>query len=287
MPSVSQVAPVGPFACFRLTTDEALVEVLPARGGLVSRFAAGDDELLFLDPATVTEPDRNVRGGIPVLWPIAGRLPGDAFVEDGRSYSMKQHGFARQLPWELVSTGADETGARVSMRLQDSEATRAQFPWRFEARLELLLQHAQLTVTLEVENRDVRELRHQPGFHPYFRVPDASKERAQVMTDATWALDNRTGKPVALGTPDFTVDELDWHLQDHGLPGTLLRRPPLRPVRLEWGDGFDTLVLWTQKGRDFVCVEPWAGPAGALASGEGVRRVAPGAVDRLWWALSV
>ncbi|MCI0573314.1 MAG: hypothetical protein L0Y66_21415, partial [Myxococcaceae bacterium] len=43
-----------------------------------------------------------------------------------------------------------------------------------------------------------------------------------------------------------------------------------------WSPAYRTLVVWTLPGKDFVCVEPWTAPAGALRSGEGLRHVAPG-----------
>jgi galactose mutarotase-like enzyme len=47
-------------------------------------------------------------------------------------------------------------------------------------------------------------------------------------------------------------------------------------VRLSWSPEFRLLVVWTLKGKDFVCVEPWTAAAGALATGEGLLHVAPG-----------
>ncbi len=288
MARVIDLAPLGAYARLALETELARVELLPSRGALVSRFSVGEDELLFLDEATVVDDDaKNVRGGIPLLWPCAGRLPDDRYVEDGQSFAMPQHGFARHRSWEVVAREADEDGAAVVLRLTDDDESRATYPRRFAVTFRVALRGARLSLTWTVENRDDKPLRHAPGFHPYFRVPDASKEKVRVETDATWAVDNRTQKPVALGAPDFTLDELDWHLQDHTLPGTLLHRPGLRPIRLSWNDGFETLVLWTKAGQAFVCVEPWAANGGALATGDGVRVVPPGGVDTMAWSIEV
>ncbi len=287
MARVVDLAPLGAHARLALETELARVELLPSRGALVSRFVVGGDDLLFLDEETVVDDAKNVRGGIPVLWPFAGRLPDDRYEEDGQPFAMAQHGFARKRPWEVISRSADADAAIVELRLTDDVDTQKFYPRHFRVAYRLALRGARLTLTWTVENTGDRPLRHAPGFHPYFRVPDASKENVRVESDATWAIDNRTQKPVALGSPDFTVDEVDWHYQDHALPGTLLHRPGLRPIRLTWQDGFETLVLWTLKGRHFVCVEPWAANADALASGEGVRLITPGGVDTLVWNIEV
>ncbi len=80
-----------------LSDDEAgsAVTIVPGRGAIITRFRVGERELLYLDESTLRDPAKNVRGGIPLLFPSPGRLTGDRFERDGRSGSMKQHGFAR------------------------------------------------------------------------------------------------------------------------------------------------------------------------------------------------
>ena len=58
-------------------------------------------------------------------------------------------------------------------------------------------------------------------------------------------------------------------------------------MRLAWSGDFRTMVVWTLGGRDFVCVEPWTAPAGALRTGEGLIWLAPGERRELALRLSV
>ena len=46
-------------------------------------------------------------------------------------------------------------------------------------------------------------------------------------------------------------------------------------------------MLWTLRGKDFVCVEPWTAPAGALASGEGLVHVPTRSTATLWFEIAV
>lgn len=287
MARAGRVEPLEGLERWQLQSSLALVDVLPGRGALVSRWSVAGEELLYLDPATLVDRARSVRGGIPILWPNAGRLEGDRYALGGASYPLRQHGFARDHAWRVADCGAVGDEAFVVLTLEDDEASRACFPFAFRLRYELRLQGAQLSLAFEVANRSDRELPHAPGFHPYFALDDGAKDGFEVETDATWGIERPSGRPFALGKPDFTAVELDLHLQDHALPGTLLRRPSRRPIRVTWFDGFEAVVLWTLKGRDFVCVEPWAAQAGAFPAGEGVRRVPAGGVDRVEWSLSV
>lgn len=264
---------LGGLETYALEDGEARVEVIPSRGALVTRMNVGGDELLYLDESTVVDPSKNVRGGIPVLFPIAGKLPGDTYPVGRQAYSMAQHGFARRLPWAVRQAEPE----MLVLGLSSTEETLKQFPWRFDAQLTLSLDGPQLTLDFDVENRDERPLPVHLGFHPYFHVQDKSKAAASVATDATRAWDNRQGKVVPFTGLDLTVPEVDLHLLDHSEAGTTLHRGlGRRPVKLTWSLEFQRMVVWTLQGKDFVCVEPWTASAGALATGEGLIHVAPG-----------
>ena len=267
-----------------LTQGDSVAEVVPERGALVSRFVVEGEPILFLDESTLATPGKNVRGGIPVLFPSPGVLPGGTYTAEGRPSTMRRHGFARDLPWEVRS----REDARVVMALGHTDETLREFPWRFEARLAVALRGTALHLTFSAENRDTRPMPLHLGYHPYFHVPQASKAAASVETNATRAYDNRAGAPVAFTGWDLTGPEVDLHLLDHSMQGTTLERGPgLRPVELAWSPSFTTVVVWTLEGRDFVCVEPWTAPGGALQTGHGLLSVAPGETFACEFEISV
>jgi galactose mutarotase-like enzyme len=264
---------LGGLETYVLADEKARVEVIPSRGALVTRMNVAGDELLYLDESTVVDLSKNVRGGIPVLFPTAGKLPGDTYPAGRQSYTMPQHGFARRLPWVVRQEEKD----LLVVGLKSSEETLKQFPWRFDAQLTFSLDGPQLTLDFDVENQDTQPLPVHLGFHPYFSVPQGSKAAASVATDATRGWDNRMGKVVPFTGLDLTAPEVDLHLLDHSKAGTTLHRGlGRRPVKLSWSIEFQRLVVWTLQGKDFVCVEPWTASAGALATGEGLIHVAPG-----------
>ena len=76
-----------------LRAGDAIAEVVPERGAICTRLRFGNDELLFIDQTTLEDLSKNVRGGIPVLFPYAGKLVDEVFVH--AKTKMKQHGFAR------------------------------------------------------------------------------------------------------------------------------------------------------------------------------------------------
>jgi galactose mutarotase-like enzyme len=255
----------------------AYVVLAPARGGMVTRMAVGAVPVLFLDESTLVDPSKSVRGGIPILFPIAGKLPGDRYEIDGRSFTMKQHGFARNLPWTVVDESTSH-GASVTLGLESDETTRAQYPFDFALRFTYRLRGNTLTVEQRFENRGSAPMPIQPGLHPYFFLRDATKSAARIDSDATHGFDNVAGQEVTVTQPIALAGrEVDLHLFDHGPRETVLHRPGLSDIRIAFGDDQKALVVWTLPGRDFVCIEPWRAKFGALADGS-APRVDPGGV---------
>jgi galactose mutarotase-like enzyme len=127
--------------------ESASFGVVPARGGIVSRFAVGGREILFMDAATLADPAKNVRGGIPVLFPSPGKL-------SGVPYAMNQHGFARELPWSVVT----ENPSSITLELTDTGATRALFPFEFRLAFSFSVEGASLAIRQRYENRSKEKM---------------------------------------------------------------------------------------------------------------------------------
>jgi galactose mutarotase-like enzyme len=286
MPRVTSTP--GVLEALRLEDEEAgsLVSLAPARGGMVTRFSVHGVPVLFLDETTLADPGKSVRGGIPILFPVAGKLPGDRYDVAGRTYTMKQHGFARNLPWTVLDTSTAD-GASVTLGLAATEATRKQYPFDFALRFTYRLRGEVLTVEQRFENLGNAPMPLHPGLHPYFFVGDRTKAGVRLDTDATRALDNRTGREVPVTLPIELADrEVDLFLLDHHPRQTVLHRPGMPGVRIAFGQEQSLLVVWTLPGRDFVCVEPWRARPGALAN-DAAPRIAPGAAESTTLTLSL
>jgi len=264
----------------------SLVTLAPGRGGMATRMRGAGREVFYLDRATLLDPAANVRGGNPVLFPSPGKLAGDAWRWGGRSGVMKQHGFARTLPWRVVATGTDGA-ARATLRLEASPATRAQFPWETAIELAYSLRESTLRIDIRVENRDETPMPFGVGFHPYFLVPQADKARARIPSAATRAFDNAAKREVPFGGFDLTRPEVDLHLVDHGEPRAVLALGDGSGITLSGSAEMRRWIVWTVTGKDFVCLEPWTCPGDALNTGQDLLVLAPGASRTLWLEVAV
>jgi galactose mutarotase-like enzyme len=243
------------------------LRLVPERGGLVTGWRCrgpwGEREVLYFDAERFADPTRSVRGGIPVLFPICGSLPGSA---------LPQHGFARDLPWQVCAL-PDATGVRLT--LTETPATLALFPHPFRLELELRPEPQALAIRARVSHpggSGEEPLPFSLGLHPYFGV--ANLETVSLRGLPPEAINQAAGGPAA------TADLLN------SLPlGVDLLAGPTQAVRLEAGDiaitletqaPLDLAVVWTDPPRPMVCLEPWTAPRGALASGERRLQVQPG-----------
>ncbi|MDX2012351.1 MAG: aldose epimerase [Myxococcaceae bacterium] len=274
--SIERLAGPGPFTSYLLRDDQAEVQVVPERGGLVTRWCVRGDEVLHLDEATLLDRTKNVRGGIPLLFPNAGPLPEGRAMAVGRTVTQPQHGLARLHPWEVVDAITDGDTDRLVMRLSSTEETRAGFPFEFASTLAVSLYEGRLLLEWRFENTGDVGLPLHVGLHPYFRVPVELLARARVPTRATRLKERRSGLVREASPLTFGTEEVDVALLDHDGAAAVLERGDGARVELSWTPQLSTLVVWSLPGQPFVCVEPWTAPAGALASGDGLLTVAPG-----------
>ncbi len=270
----------GSLETYVLSGDGAEVRLVPGRGGLVTHWSVGGEALLFLDEASLVDVSRNVRGGIPLLFPNAGPLPAEGVEFAGRRITQPQHGLARLAAWDVVDAVGDDDTARISMRLRSSDATRVGFPFDFESELAVSLSAGRLLLEWRFTNTGDVPMPLHAGTHPYFTVPVAQKAKAQVPSKATRLKERRSGEVRPASPVHFGEGEVDVALLDHGPAATLLRGDGSR-IELNSTPQLSTLVLWTLPDQPFICVEPWTAPGGALTSGEGLISVAPGASEAL------
>ena len=108
------------------------LRVVPERGGLVTEWLCNGREMLYLDQERFADPAKSIRGGIPVLFPICGNLPNDCLPLASGDFTLKQHGFARDLPWQIALL-ADQSGVMLS--LEDSADTRKAYPFGFRIQM--------------------------------------------------------------------------------------------------------------------------------------------------------
>lgn len=107
---------------------------------------------------------KSIRGGAPVCWPWFGAHASEA--------GFPGHGYARTVPWRVVESGKEPDGAtRLTLRLQENEKTRAQWPHSCVLDLTVVVGET-LRMELTTENTGTGDLTIGEALHTYFRVGD-------------------------------------------------------------------------------------------------------------------
>lgn len=223
----------------------------------------------------------------PVLFPVVGKLEDNSYQYEGKSYSMGQHGFARDLRWELEASTAEQ----LVFLLTETAESLQHYPFSFELRTLYNLEKDSLSITYEVKNTNKVEMPFSIGAHPGFRCPLQEGEayedyylefekkeslNRQLLTDGlrngnTSPVPLQNGRELPLDTSLFEADAIVLE----GVESTWLdlrsRNHP-HGLRLTI-EGFPYLGIWTKPGnRAFICLEPWHGVASRAA---GPRKAGP------------
>lgn len=244
----------------------------------------------------------------PLLFPIVGRLANDEMRHRGKTYRMAQHGFARDSRFVWVERGE----SRCALVLEDSEATRALYPFAFRLTAAYALDESGLDLSLTVTNTGKETLPASLGGHPAFNWPlQAGVPKESYALTFT----NEEPSPVRRVEGGLLLAAMD----PSPVRGTVLALSEslfandaviLDPVnsygvryastdgtgpwlKMSWR-GFRELGVWSKPmGAAFLCIEPWRGYAspkdfdGEFSDKPGLMHIAPGAEEQLLFRVEV
>ncbi len=212
----------------------------------------------------------------PVLFPIVGSLWNKEMRQDGKTYTMGQHGFARDMDFELIEKSADT----LRYRLTSSEETKRLYPYDFILEIGYKLADNKVTVEWKVKNPSEQEIHFQIGAHPAFNYMNYNPEAETIgyfkfdKEDDTYTL-SLVGEKGCLKeeraqlATDKGILPINRHSFDND--AIILENDQVHSVTLLDTDKKAYLTLryeapviglWSP-ARDgyapFVCIEPWYG----------------------------
>ncbi len=186
--------------------------------------SSGPREILYSQPGF--SPDSSpLFSGIPVLYPFGGRLDGDSFRWQGKTYKTVNaltyegnvlHGFVINRPWRVI----EQTSNRVVGEFQasiDDPSLLDQWPTDFRIQMSYELRGSSLSSEITLHNPDDRPSPYGFTTHGYYNLDlgggDPQASIVTIPAAATWELvdmlptgtilpvtpeqDLRTGRPLA------------------------------------------------------------------------------------------
>lgn len=211
----------------------------------------------------------------PVLFPFVGSLKNKEYRFEGKTYSMGQHGFARDMEHELVS----QSDTEIEFMLCANEETMEKYPFDFKLKIGYQLEGNKITVIWKVINPSNQTMYFSIGAHPAFNCPIGNDDDKYGYSLYFGGVDEirHHGNDVATGmalrenlvlplekhmakiTPGF-FDRCTYMIEGNQTQEVgLVDKNGRRYVTLY----FDTplFAIWSPEGKDapFVCIEPWYG----------------------------
>lgn len=210
------------------------------------------------------------QGKAPVLFPICGSVKNDRYTVCGIEYTMQKHGFARDSVFKCEDASSDS----VTFVLRHDEKTLKIYPFEFELSIKYTVSGAELKVESVVKNLGNKEMYFSIGAHEGLKCDGGINDTKIVFEKKETLFNCEVAPNIGLMTGNSericeNTDTLhlceDWFKIDALVFKTLKSRY-LRVVNKATGrtvkvnfDGFDSLLIWTMPGADFVCAEPWCG----------------------------
>ncbi|MCC6371608.1 MAG: aldose 1-epimerase family protein [Bacteroidia bacterium] len=230
----------------------------------------------------------------PVLFPVVGKLKNNAFSYNNNSYSLGQHGFARDKAFHLI----ESSDQRCTFELLSNADTKKVFPFDFIFRIHYALTQNVLVTSYQVINSGTEQLLFSVGAHPGFNCPLSANE---TFEDYYLEFENNQYQLTELLEGLRLEGTRQLHLSNQQVPlsknlfdkdalvfeggqinsVSLCSSKSLHKIKLNCAN-WPYFGIWSKKGcRQFVCLEPWYGIAdnnnsnGNLLQKDGILKLAP------------
>lgn len=254
-----------PNLSMQVTKDHAVIKLksvsdtvtINTVGATVTSWIHDSIEILFLSKQAVLDGTKPIRGGIPIVFPQFGT--GDILVNGAGT---KQHGFARDKIWEVVSVEEE----RAVLRLRADEETKTVYPYDFELHYRVELREGALYTELKI--MALTDLQFTALLHTYFRVEHIGDVLVKGFEGLTYK-DKLTGQKVKEQSNSISIEsEVDRIYLN--APPKLSLNLGQHQIRVEKSESLPDAVLWNpwinkskamsdfgdEEYKEMVCLEP-------------------------------
>lgn len=214
----------------------------------------------------------------PVLFPTVGKLKDNKIKINNRYFSLNQHGFARDVDFEIIEIYTD----MVSFMLESSAETLQWWPYEFKLIISYKLKNNSLVTTYNVINMGNEAMPFSIGAHPGFALPVSDLNQYEIQFNNNQPLVANqlqnglisetiyqvgSGNKLPLNSQIFNGDALVFKNIDFNNV-TLKHLHSNYQVSMQFNQ-FGYFGIWNKyPNESFICLEPWAGIADATeASG--------------------
>ena len=211
----------------------------------------------------------------PVLFPFVGSLKDKCYRYEGKTYTMGQHGFARDNEFTLISRKENE----LYFEFSQTEETLKNYPFSFVLGIGYQLNGNELEVYWTLFNPDTEQKLHfSIGAHPAFNCPihgEENKAGYRFYFAGVDEVHHHGHTDTGLSIEEDVILPLEDHravITPEFFDGStyIIESPTFNEIGVEDPEGnrfitvlFDmpVVALWSPPGKNapFICIEPWLG----------------------------
>ena len=205
----------------------------------------------------------------PVLFPMVGRLRDNKTIINEKTYQMPQHGFARDMEFELV----EETENKKIYKTKSNEETLKMYPFEFELYTKYEIEQDKLIVEYKVINTDNKEMLFGIGGHPGFKLEmpqqeyyfefEHEEDKVEFMEVDGQYISKKPAKNILENNKIINIKE-DSFVNDAIMMKSLKsktitlkqKKDDKKVLEFDFSE-FPILAIWTMPNAPFICLEPW------------------------------
>lgn len=210
----------------------------------------------------------------PVLFPFICNTKSKKYTYMGKEYSLSNHGFARDMEFELLFSREDS----AEYLLKSNPETLEQYPFNFELYINYHIEENMVKVAYTVLNSDNKEIFFFIGGHPAFRCPVIKQEAfedyhieyehpetiTQTLSDGEALTLSSEAKKIPL-THELFANDVFMKNKPQSSWIALKSKTSDYKVKLNF-DNSGCIAVWSSwlgdsestKQAEFVCLEPWS-----------------------------
>jgi galactose mutarotase-like enzyme len=236
----------------------------------------------------------------PILFPIVGALSWGVYRYQGKTYTLSQHGFARDRLFECSERESDS----LTFSLWADKESQILYPFLFELSVTYTLRTDTLEVRYHVKNTGWEVMYFSIGGHPAVALTWDIAEYSLLYPEDQIVTVDRLTDGLLSHAHDHMLD--GWRLalsEDIFSPGALifrclrsreltLYRRGEKVLTLDRGE-LPHFAIWRERGAPYLCLEPWQGYAdrqsgyGDITEKEGMCTLLPDSTYNWAWSMIV
>ncbi len=231
----------------------------------------------------------------PILFPFVGKLNRGKYTFQEKTYQLGQHGFARDMEFEVVEIYTDF----IRLMLTSNEKTSENYPFEFKLFVSYKVIEDTVEVKYEVLNLGVQNMYFSIGAHPGFLLPKQDLSEFAIVFNRVepnlqrhlieeGLLNHQTSSVILTEENMFKLNSMSFQGDALVFKHLHSNEITLKHLNSHWSvkmafEGFPFFGIWAKfPTQAFVCLEPWAGIAdsvtfeGNLQEKEGILNLGPG-----------